>query len=345
MSQNDMSIANASGATVRADITSALQALASNNSGTSAPGTTYPCQHWFDETNNLLKIRDEANANWVNIASLVGTTWIPYSNGSVLGTLANQNAAAIGADLVMSAKAFKGALATVASASNVNLDTAAGNNIDLTGTTTITAFTIAAGALYFVRYTGGGLTLTHNATTLVLPTAANITAATGDTFLVYGKATNEAVILVYQRASGAALVGATTAADQTAMEAAASNTAFVTPLSLKWSPHAVKAEFVAEMVGTHSITRGVNTASVTDNGVGLATLTWTLAFSGTSYSSTGFVQALTASNYGHLDMASAGTNLAGSRQFRATMLADASTPGIVDEADPSFYCVQVCGDQ
>jgi hypothetical protein len=288
MSQNDMSIANASGSTVRADINSAIQALASNSSYTSAPGTTYDTMYWFDQTNNILKIRDEANANWVNIASLVSTTWVPYSNGAVLGTLANQNASAIGADLVMSAKAFKGALATVASASNVNLDTAAGNSIDLTGTTTITAFTIAAGALYFLRYTGAGLTLTHNASTLVLPTGASITVATGDTFLVYGKATNEAVILAYQRASGAALVGATAAAAQSDQETATSITAFVTPGRQQFHPSAAKCWGNTEMTGTHSIRGSFNLSSVTDEGVGLQRFNFTIAFSSSNYAATSF---------------------------------------------------------
>lgn len=283
MSQNDMSIANASGATVRADINSALQALASSNSGPSAPGTTYATMPWFDETNNILKIRDEANSAWVNIASLVGTTWVPYSNGSVLGTLANQNAAAIGVDLVMSSKAIKGARATVASASNVNLDSAAGNAIDLTGTTTITAFTIADGAWYFVRYTGAGLTLTHNASTLICPTGANITLATGDSFLVYGRATNQVAILSFQRASGAALIGATTAADIAAMEAAASLTDFVSPGRTIYAPSAAKFYALCEMVGTHSVIVSMNLSSVTDLGIGQARVNFFTAFSSSNF--------------------------------------------------------------
>lgn len=55
----------------------------------------------------------------------------------------------------------------VASASTVNLTTSAPNtrNINITGTTTITAFTVAVGQLYFVRF-NAALTLTNNASTL-----------------------------------------------------------------------------------------------------------------------------------------------------------------------------------
>lgn len=74
MSQNDFSVANADGATVRADINSALQALASLSSGTSEPGTTYAGQIWWDTTNDLIKIRNGANNAWVDFANWDGST-------------------------------------------------------------------------------------------------------------------------------------------------------------------------------------------------------------------------------------------------------------------------------
>jgi hypothetical protein len=67
MSQNDYSVANADGATVRADINSALQALASQSSGASAPSTTYPFQVWVDTTNGVVKMRDSTNTTWVTL--------------------------------------------------------------------------------------------------------------------------------------------------------------------------------------------------------------------------------------------------------------------------------------
>ena len=56
MSQNDLSIANQGFASFRSDLNSALQALGSTNSGTSAPSTTYANQLFYDTTNNILKI-------------------------------------------------------------------------------------------------------------------------------------------------------------------------------------------------------------------------------------------------------------------------------------------------
>lgn len=88
MSQHDYDIANADGATVRADLNSLFEAIATRNSGSTAPSTTFAYQPWFDTANNLLKMRNGANNAWVTVASLVGTTWIPYRSGSALGALA-----------------------------------------------------------------------------------------------------------------------------------------------------------------------------------------------------------------------------------------------------------------
>jgi hypothetical protein len=95
MSQNDFSIANADGATVRADLNNALQALASNSAGASEPGTTYAHQWWVDESNGLLKIRDATNTSWITVASKSGTTWIPYRSGTALGAPLEQGVRAI----------------------------------------------------------------------------------------------------------------------------------------------------------------------------------------------------------------------------------------------------------
>jgi hypothetical protein len=68
----------------------------------------------------------------------------------------------------------------IASATTTDIGAATGEFVDVTGTTTITALgTIAAGIVRTVRFTGA-LTLTHNATSLILPGSANITTANGD---------------------------------------------------------------------------------------------------------------------------------------------------------------------
>lgn len=61
MSQNDLVVADDTGANVRADINAALQALASKQSGASAPGTTYPYMDHADSDDDLWYIRNAAD--------------------------------------------------------------------------------------------------------------------------------------------------------------------------------------------------------------------------------------------------------------------------------------------
>lgn len=70
MPQNDLALANDTGANFRADVNSSLQALASMQSGGSAPGTTYSYMLWADTTTGLVKRRNAANSGWVPQAPL-----------------------------------------------------------------------------------------------------------------------------------------------------------------------------------------------------------------------------------------------------------------------------------
>lgn len=103
----------------------------------------------------------------------------------------------------------------VASASTVNLTSSAPNtrHINITGTTTITAFTVDAGQCYFVRF-NAALTLTNSAS-LVTQTGANITTADGDTCIIRATAANVVEVLCYAKAAPALFSGEYTSAQQT----------------------------------------------------------------------------------------------------------------------------------
>jgi len=88
MAQHDYDISNAAGAVVRGDINNALGAIATNNSGATAPATTYANMWWFDTSTNILKQRDNSNTDWVNVALKDGSGWTPYRQGAVLGDVA-----------------------------------------------------------------------------------------------------------------------------------------------------------------------------------------------------------------------------------------------------------------
>jgi hypothetical protein len=89
--------------------------------------------------------------------------------------------------------------ANIASAATVDLDSATGDLVDVTGTTTITAITLAEGGWRTVRFTGA-LTLTHGAS-LVLPGAANITTAAGDFAIFRGYGSSVVRCVSYVRAA------------------------------------------------------------------------------------------------------------------------------------------------
>ncbi len=89
MAQHDYILDNQSRANFRQDLNNALQAIATQNSATTAPATTYPYQIWADTTTNKLKIRDSANTTWIIIGALDTTNLrlLPLTGGNITGKL------------------------------------------------------------------------------------------------------------------------------------------------------------------------------------------------------------------------------------------------------------------
>lgn len=98
---------------------------------------------------------------------------------------------------------------SIASAATTNIGNAGSHFVDITGTTTITSLgTGTARNFMMVNFTGA-LTLTHNATSLILPGAANITTAAGDTAIFVRNDSSGSAnwrCIAYQRASGLPIV-------------------------------------------------------------------------------------------------------------------------------------------
>ena len=70
MAQHDYNIANQTAANARTDINNVLSAIATNNSGTSAPSTTFANQWWYDTDAFILYIRANGNDAWIPVAYL-----------------------------------------------------------------------------------------------------------------------------------------------------------------------------------------------------------------------------------------------------------------------------------
>jgi hypothetical protein len=125
------------------------------------------------------------------------------SGGTSVGTNLDDN-------IRMLQKVVRGWLASkgadIASASTTDLGAVEGLAHDITGSTAITSFgTIGAGILKVLTFEGA-LTLTHNATSLILPGGANITTASGDTAVVISEGSGNWRCVSYQKASGLAVV-------------------------------------------------------------------------------------------------------------------------------------------
>lgn len=218
MSQTDFNVANASGASVRADLNAHFDAMVSLSSGATAPSVIFPNQWWLDTSTNILKQRNDANTAWVNVAGKAGTNWQPYRNGVLLGdasiatigtsgnTVPKLNTANIFSAVQTFANAFEEAEATaVASAATTDIWATTGNTIHVTGIATITSMGAApqAGAWRKVIF-DGILTLTHGSN-LNLPGSANITTAVNDFAYVYAD-TVTLLRVIYFRADGNSVV-------------------------------------------------------------------------------------------------------------------------------------------
>lgn len=97
--------------------------------------------------------------------------------------------------------------ADIASASTTDLNSSS-NYIRITGTTTITSFgsTVPTGTIKNILF-AGALTLTYNATSMILPGSANITTVAGDTVTVVHEGSGNWRTTNYARTSASPLNG------------------------------------------------------------------------------------------------------------------------------------------
>ena len=84
MATHDYNLANASGASFRADLNNALQAILTNNSSASSPSTTAAYMFWADTNTGILKIRNSSNDAWVELLQLDGTLTLEDGSASAV---------------------------------------------------------------------------------------------------------------------------------------------------------------------------------------------------------------------------------------------------------------------
>lgn len=125
------------------------------------------------------------------------------AGGTTIGTGLDDNLREIQGAIV---RGLSNKGADIASATTTDLGAVEGLMHDITGTTTITGFgTVRAGIWKIIKFEGA-LTLTHNATSLILPGAANITTADGDTAIVISEGSGNWRCVAYVKATGKAII-------------------------------------------------------------------------------------------------------------------------------------------
>lgn len=182
----------------------------------------------------------------------------------------------------------------ITSASTINLTTATGNFLHITGTTTIAAVTLGSGMRREVIF-DGILTLTHHATNNNLPGGANITTSVGDRASYYSDGTT-VYCTKYVKADGTSVISQSVASQAEAI-AGTDNTKIITPLQLRnglnasgTAPiYACRAWVNFNGTGTVAIRASGNVSSITDNGTGDYTVNFVTAMPDVNYIGVGSV--------------------------------------------------------
>jgi len=98
MAQHDYVIDNQASAAARTDLNNLFQAIASQNSGATAPATTYANMIWYETDTNTLWKRNEANSGWISMGVFDESALIFTPSGSPV--IATQAEAEAGSDNV-----------------------------------------------------------------------------------------------------------------------------------------------------------------------------------------------------------------------------------------------------
>ena len=264
------------------------------------------------QPNRAIKVNDAATYYGVITASSYSapdtTVTVNLDSGSLTSSFTAVSLAILSPSNASLPTAVGRKGADVASASTIDLSAAAGTFVDVTGTTTITAITSErAGVVRRVRFTGA-LTLTHNATSLILPGGVNITTAASDSAEFVSLGSGNWFCTRYTPAAFSPPL----VASQAQMEAATSNAVFATPGRMQNHPGVAKAWVDFTGTGTVTINASHNVSSITDNGTGDYTINFTTAFSAASYSIVTGVRYDTSSGdnvMSYVGVKNAGTNI------------------------------------
>jgi hypothetical protein len=210
----------------------AFSAVQSCNSGSSAPANDQTAaavkgQCWLNTgvTPNVVSMFD--GTSWVTQGWLdsVNHFWISNTGGST---------------------------GTIGAAATTDLGTVANQVLSVTGSATITSLgtTAITGTIKLLNFAAGS-TLTHNATSLILPNGGgNITTAAGDTAVAVALGTGNWRVLNYTRAAGTALSAASSFTANVSYTGIITPTALVSGNNNNWNPAGLSTSETIRIAGT-----------------------------------------------------------------------------------------------
>lgn len=229
----------------------------------------------------------------------------------------------------------------VASSATSDVGAVAGWMHDITGTTTITSLGTVSAGIHKVLKFEGALTLTHNATSLILPGGANITTADGDIGLFISEGSGNWRCVTYFRSG----IPPFAAATQAEMEAGSSASVAVTPARQHFHPGHPKCWANVQVSGgTPSLGASYNITSVTDTATGRLTITIATDFSSANWACVAGIEADATVNLLYVVTVDAGTRLAGSVVLEC-FTHDPAVAAAAALADPDAWNMVGFGDQ
>ena len=210
----------------------------------------------------------------------------------------------------------QGQPANLASAATTDIGAQNTVLLNITGTTTITSFGTNYNGPRYVRF-DGVLTLTHNATTLILPGGANITTAAGDSAIVVpnGTPANGWRVLGYQKADGTTIA-----------------TSKIQPISASVSGNALTISASSLTLDFRSTTLGSGTVT-TVTGTPATLVISSGSTLGTTNGAQSDIVVLAINNAGTIELAA--VNLAGGTQLDEINLVTTTAEGGAGAADSS----------
>lgn len=302
-----------------------------------APSPTYPGLQWVRISTNILSERNQADSAWVSRGNVDSGLNAATVTQALTGT---DTATSMTPD---STAALWQRGTDILSAASLSLPSTGGAVYNVTGTTGVNGISSAQGGRSVKLKFAGACLLTHNATSFILPGAANITTVAGDEMEFVNEAAQDASgsnwrCFSFTRASGSPVNITDQVATQINQEAGTSLVTIVTPGRQQFHPSASKFWLKATANST-TINASYNVTSIADTSTGIMTVTIATDFSSADWCCHVSVESDVGGSAGNTAPSiESGGQAAGTVQVKCRNAAGTLS-------DPAFWHVSGFGDQ